>query len=123
MKTNDGHLEYSLGDGAQTGLRQRPVAHVDASRSTCCSTAVSIGGDGTIAVAVKKVINHASRLALGGRAGEGGRGASGGKCILLRLLVRATFGAGWADTVRFGSVRFNAGVADMRGEFARRGGG
>lgn len=124
MKTNDGHLEYSLGDGAQTGLRQRPVAHVDASRSTCCSTAVSIGGDGTIAVAVavKKVINHASRLALGGGAGEGGRGASGGKCILLRLLVRATFwGQGLRIRIRLrmrvGSIR---GVADMRGEFARR---
>lgn len=108
MKTNDGHLEYSLGDGAQAGLRQRPVAHVDAS-STCCSSvggsipAIAIPIPDPVAVAVKKVINHAPRLALGGRAGEGGRGASGGQCILLRGLVRTT--GGWAD----GRIR---GVAD-----------
>lgn len=81
MKTNDGHLEYSLGDGAQAGLRQRPVAHVDAS-STCCSSvggsipaiAIPIPDPVAVAVAVKKVINHA----LGWRL-EGVRVKAGGE--------------------------------------------
>lgn len=56
--------------------------------------AISISIAVAVAVAVKKVINHAARLALRGSTGEGRRRSSGGKCILLRLLVRATFGCG-----------------------------
>lgn len=87
MKTNDGYLEYSLGAGVAIAvgqtlqrqrLRQGSVANDDAAASS--------------AVAVKKVINHASGLALGGNARKGGRRSSRGKCILLRLLVRPADG-------------------------------
>lgn len=89
MKTNDGYLEYSLGAGVAIAvgqtlqrqrLRQGSVANDDAAASS--------------AVAVKKVINHASGLALGGHARKGGRRSSRGKCILLRLLVRPADGGG-----------------------------
>lgn len=92
MKTNDGYLEYSLGAGVaiavgQTLQRQRlwqgSVANDDAAAKASST-----------AVAVKKVINHASGLALGGNARKGGRRSSGGKCILLRLLVRPADGGG-----------------------------
>lgn len=88
MKTNDGYLEYSLGAGVAIAvgqtlqrqrLRQGSVANDDAAASAS-------------AVAVKKVINHASGLALGGNARKGGRRSSRGKCILLRLLVRPADG-------------------------------
>lgn len=102
MKTNDGYLEYSLGVGIATGVGQTlegqrlgwqgPVANVDASDAA----------SSTSAVAVEKVINHASGLALGGHARKGGRRTSGSKCILLHLLVRATLVVGWLVGWLFG---------------------
>lgn len=95
MKTNDGYLEYSLGAGVAIAvgqtlqrqrLRQGSVANDDA--------AANAANASSAAVAVKKVINHASGLALGGNARKGGRRSSGGKCILLRLLVRPADGGG-----------------------------